>query len=88
MSKTVMRTYALRDSAVQVVEWTGDPDVYRFLSRWTGNRVRVSGETLLLQSPDMVEEVPLGHSIVKVSDESFFVYSPEDLKEQYLRVRV
>jgi hypothetical protein len=86
MSKTVMKTFASRSSSVQVVQWTEDPDVFHFLQGWTGNRVRMGGDSLILQTPDLVESVPLGHSIVRVGDDAFHVFNPKDLQELYVRV--
>ncbi len=66
MSKRLIPTYnAFGEEDGVAVRWDGTAATYKFLTTWTDYRVRVSGDTLILQEPGRTAVVEEGDYIVK-----------------------
>lgn len=87
MNKPQTKQYAAKETMVEVARWDGGSSNYKALTEWTGGRIRLSGTTLILQTPDRTETVELGSYIVKTDSSSFYSYSFADLEDIYVEVK-
>lgn len=80
--------YCARDTEVEAIQWNGSDECTAFLMEWTGHRIRNANGVLLLQSPDLIEQVCTGDYIVKRGIGAFHHWTPLELAEYYAPVIV
>lgn len=82
----MIATYCNRETAVQAIQWQpGGQKQIADLVTW-GAQVKPVEDHLILQTPDLVERVQPGDYIVRVSNDSFYRFTPEEFREHYARV--
>lgn len=83
--KFVMRTYRKKPVEVQVVEWTGDNDVYDFLLKWSQPRIitRHTRNILHIHTLEGVMEARLNDFIIKGVNGEVYPCKPDIFEKTY-----